>query len=193
MSLKKNVSTAIALAILSAGLCGCVAEVGGPLVVVRHREAVVVEPVYVRPLPPPVVYVQPPAVVVAPPVYVSPPPQPVVVMAPPPPVPQPALTVVVPAPAPVIVEEGVAVGGVVVAEPVGISDYVFIGGGWYYWHPGVHTWVHANRPNGWRPGPSIHVQVMRSWGERPDHGGPDHGPDHSHDRDTPHQGGSPRR
>ena len=71
---------------------------------------------------------------------------------------------VVVAAAPVFVEEGVKIGGVVVASP-GAVDYVSINGGWYYWHPGVHQWVHAHHPDNWAPPRGVHV--YHSWDEHP--------------------------
>lgn len=133
--------------------------------------------------PPPVVYYQPAPVVVyqpAPVVVAQPAPgpgQPAPVVAQPAPAGQAVPVVVQPAPvpgqpapvavqpAPVVVEEGVVYGGVVVAEPAGMADYVFIGGGWYYWHPGLHVWVHANRPGNWRPGAG--ARVYHGWAEHP--------------------------
>jgi hypothetical protein len=106
-----------------------------------------------RPYRRPVVY-QPAPVLVQPapaPVY-APPPGPVVAAPP----------AVVAQPAPAYVEEGSVVGGVVVTEPVGV-DYVLVGGGWYYWHPGLHVWVHATRGAGWRP----RGRVYTSWGAHP--------------------------
>jgi len=88
------------------------------------------------------------------PVVVAPAPAPVVVA-------RPAPVVV----APTYVEEGAVVGGVVVAAPAGVDGYVFVNGGWFYWHPGLRVWVHANRPGGWRPGPNVHVYA--SWSEHP--------------------------
>jgi hypothetical protein len=76
--------------------------------------------------------------------------------------------VVVAQPAPVIVEEGAMVGGVVVVAPALVSDYVSIGGGWYYWHPGLRCWVHAHRSRDWHPAASAHI--YHSWGEHPMYG-----------------------
>lgn len=73
--------------------------------------------------------------------------------------------VVVAQPAPVYVEEGAVVNGVVIVEPAVVPEYVFIGGGWYYWHPGCRCWVHAVRPRGWQP--AVSVRVYRSWNEHP--------------------------
>ena len=121
---------------------------------------VVVDRPYRRRPPPAVVYFQPA------PVVVQPAPQPVMV---PPPVPssvgEPPPQVVVPAPAPVVYEEGVVVNGVLLAEPVGVTDYVFIGGGWYYWYPTLGIWVHAHRPSDWRPREGVHV--YRNWSDHP--------------------------
>jgi hypothetical protein len=68
-------------------------------------------------------------------------------------------------PPPGVVEEGAAVDGVVVAAPETVSEYVFIGSGWYYWHPGFHCWVHAHRGYDWRPTGGVHI--YHSWGEHP--------------------------
>jgi hypothetical protein len=69
------------------------------------------------------------------------------------------------APAPAFVEEGTLVGGVVVAEPVGLTDYVLVGGAWYYYHPGLRVWVHARHPGNWHPHAGVHV--YNSWAEHP--------------------------
>ena len=79
--------------------------------------------------------------------------------------PRPLVVAPPPVAAPVFVEEGAMVGGVVVAAPVAIDGYVMIGGGWYYWHPGVHTWVHAHRPASWQPPREVHV--YHGWDEHP--------------------------
>lgn len=88
---------------------------------------------------------------------------PVVVAQPAPVAVQPAPVVVV-QPAPTYVEEGAVVGGVVVAEPAAIEGYVLLGGGWYYWHPGLHVWVHSGHPGNWHP---EHGRVYRGWAEHP--------------------------
>jgi hypothetical protein len=68
-------------------------------------------------------------------------------------------------PAPVYVEEGAVVGGVVVVAPAVIDSYVSIGGEWYYWNPGFRFWVHAHRPYGWHPRGDM--RVYNGWGEHP--------------------------
>ncbi len=50
---------------------------------------------------------------------------------------------------PVVLEEGVGVGGVAfVAPPIGV-EYVLIGGRYAYFHPGFNRWYY--RPVSWRP------------------------------------------
>ena len=61
----------------------------------------------------------------------------------------------------VVYEEGVVVNGVLIAEPVGMNEYVFVGGGWYYWYPMLAIWVHTHRAAGWRPAEGVHV--YRNW------------------------------
>jgi hypothetical protein len=68
-------------------------------------------------------------------------------------------------PPPAYVEEGAVVNGVMVAAPADIDSYVQIGGGWFYWSPGFHCWVHAHRPEGWHPREGVHV--YHHWGEHP--------------------------
>jgi hypothetical protein len=132
----------LALAVVALGLVGC----DGAVFVGRphpRREVVVYRE------PGPVYRPGPAAVVVTPapgPVYA---PAPGVVYAP---APGPVY-----AAAPVTYEEGAVVNGVVVVEPQGVTDYVFMNGGYYYWHPGLGIWVHARRDAGWRPGGGIHV------------------------------------
>ena len=57
------------------------------------------------------------------------------------------------------------VNGVVVAEPPGVDGYVQVGGGWYYWHPALRSWVHAQRPAEWRPRGD--ARVYHNWSEHP--------------------------
>ncbi len=76
-----------------------------------------------------------------------------------------AAEVVVEAPAPQFVEEGTTYNGTVVVAPASISDYVFINGGWYYWHPGLNIWVHAAHDRDWHPGASVHV--YSHWSDHP--------------------------
>lgn len=126
-----------------------------PVVVAQPAPVIVAQPA-------PVVVAQPAPVVVAQPVPVVVAPRPVIVA--------PAPVVVAPAPvvvaaAPVFVEEGARVGGVVVAAPVGVSEYVFINGGWYYYHPGMRQWVHAHHPGNWRPPANVHVYYK--WEDHP--------------------------
>jgi len=130
-----------------------------PEVVYRQQPTVVYQtppPAVVYPAPQPVYPPQPTAV------YPQPaPPQPGVVVTQPPPV-------VVQQPAPVVYEEGAVVNGVVIVEPAGVSDYVLINGGWYYWHPGLGVWVHARRAADWHPPETVHV--YHSWAEHPLYG-----------------------
>jgi hypothetical protein len=97
----------------------------------------------------------------------SPPPQPVYVA----PAPQPVY--VTPAPVyvapPVVVVEGAVVDGVVIVAPPVIDDWVFINGGWYYYHPSFHRWVFTHHPNYWEPPHTAHVERLHSWSERPRH------------------------
>jgi len=80
------------------------------------------------------------------------------------PYPPPPPPVVVYQAAPTYVEEGSVYGGVVVA-PVDPGEYVFMGGAYYYWNPGLRIWVHAHRGEGWRPGPR--ARIHERWEEHP--------------------------
>lgn len=89
---------------------------------------------------PPAVAVETPAVVVAPPVVAV----------------TPGVTVDV---APVVLEEGIAVNGVVVAPLVAPEEYVLIGGRYSYWNPSLGRWFY--RPAGWRPPAGYRVREAR--------------------------------
>lgn len=84
---------------------------------------------------------------------------------------RPAAVVAQPAPvvvarsAPAYVEEGAVIRGAVVVAPRHVDGYVSINGGWYYWHPDFHAWVHAHPPRGWHPGGDVHV--YHDWSEHP--------------------------
>ncbi len=85
----------------------------------------------------------------------------------------PAPVVVAPAPVvvagpPVVVEEGACVEGAVVVAPSVVTEWVFFGGGWYYYHPHYHYWVHSHYPAYWHPVHG-HVVTIHSWAERPHH------------------------
>lgn len=71
--------------------------------------------------------------------------------------------------APVIVQEGAYVDGVIVAPPPVIVEWVIVDGGWYYYHPHFHRWVYAPRPRGWHPPRGSHEVTIRDWSERPRH------------------------
>ena len=68
-------------------------------------------------------------------------------------------------PAPYYVDEGAVYNGAVVVEPGDINDYVYSGGRYYYWHPGLRTWVRVNHGADWRPPHDAHV--YRHWNEHP--------------------------
>jgi hypothetical protein len=74
---------------------------------------------------------------------------------------------------PVVLEEGVGV-----VAPVGV-DFVFIGGRYAWFDPGIGGWYY--RPMGWRPGPGIRVREARDLRElgriHPDRRGRDGRPD----------------
>jgi hypothetical protein len=67
--------------------------------------------------------------------------------------------------APQYVEEGATVNGVVVVQQPVTDGYVLVNGGWYYWHPTLQVWVHAQRPAEWHPQPD--ARVYHAWAEHP--------------------------
>ncbi len=64
---------------------------------------------------------------------------------------------------PVVVEEGIAVGGVAWVEPPIGVDYVLIGGRYAYWHPGLGRWYY--RPAGWRLPAGFHAREFHNFGD----------------------------
>ena len=73
-------------------------------------------------------------------------------------------TVVVEDTPPTFVEEGATINGAVVVAPADV-DYVTIDGAWYYYHPGLHTWVHVNHDKDWHPDAKAHI--YHKWSEHP--------------------------
>jgi hypothetical protein len=76
-------------------------------------------------------------------------------------------------PAPIdvqVVPEGTTYQGVVVAEPPGVEEYVFVGGHWHYWHPGIHHWVCASYGRDWHPAHGRELR-LNNWHEHAMYGG----------------------